>query len=151
MEKYLNKSKKVNRVGIKMVAVGWEWIFLIVAIAVAFFFIVSGLQEKEKNKIKRRLSLIEDNIRRCKSLIVEYGLGSDFEVALDSFRSEISDLYLAVKKRSESIDKTIDNLEESVNELINAIQSKDKERVKTRISVTRDRIADLRSEIRRTT
>ena len=134
-----------------MVVVGWEWILLIVALAVALYLVVSGLKEKEKNKIKRRLSLIEDNIRRCKSLIVEYSLGSDFEVALDSFRSEISDLYVAVKKGGESIDKAIDNLEESVNELISAVQSKDQDRIRTRISVTRDRIADLRSEIRRTT
>ena len=92
--------------------------------------------------------MIEDSVRRAKSLIMEFNLGVEYETALDGIRTELSNLYLK-PKTGEATDKLLSDCEETIRELIKCIEEKDKERVKRSISLLRDRIADLRSEFRR--
>ena len=126
---------------------GYEWLVIIV-IVIVIALLISTDKHGGKELIYRP-SFIEDNIRRCKSLIVEHNLGQEFELALDLCRKEISDMYTMVRKRTKEIDIAIANLDESVNELLKAIESKNRDRIRVQLSLLKDRVADLRSEIRR--
>jgi len=127
--------------------VGWEWLLIcLVMFLVAIRYWIHHLN-KIKN-IKSRISRIEDSVRRAKSLVMEFNLGSEYEVALDGIRTELSDLYLN-PKTGEATEKLLANCEETVRELTKCIEEKDKERVKRTISLLRDRIADIRSQFRR--
>jgi len=98
--------------------------------------------------VKKRISVLEDNVRRTKSLVMEFNLGTEYETALDGIRIELSDLYIK-PKIGEAVDKLLGNCEETVKELAKCVEEKDKERVKRTISLLRDRVADIRSEFRR--
>jgi len=126
---------------------GWEWLLIII-----FFIIIVGsfisYRSHKREVVKSRITRIEDSVRRAKSLVMEFNLGTEYETALDGIRTELSELYIK-PKAGPAVDKFLSNCEETVNELSKCVEEKDKERVKRTISVLRDRIADIRSEFRR--
>jgi len=125
---------------------GWAIIGFIIFLGAGVACWWSG--KSRLRNVKNRLSLVEDTVRRGKSLTMENKLGVDLETALDSIRTDISDLYLKVKY-GETVDKLLDNIEETAKELVRCSETKDIERIRLQISTLRDRVADLRSEFRR--
>jgi len=120
-------------------------LFLLFILIPAVFVVY---RKHEIGVVKSRITVIEDGVRRAKSLVMEFDLGSEYETALDGVRTELSDLYIKPKS-GEAVNKYLTNCEEAVKELMKCVEEKDKERVKRTISLLRDRVADLRSEFRR--
>lgn len=107
-----------------------------------------GWDWKRISDIKKNIYEIENLVGRAKSRIVEFNLGSEYEVKINSMRSELADLYLNPKPGEESRKRLAICLE-TANEIIDLIDRKDTERLELALSSLRDKIADVRSEFRR--
>jgi len=107
---------------------------------------ISG--RRKLNEIKRRLSLIEDSIRRAKSRLIERGFEEKILTMLDSAKNEISNIYLKPKYGGIA-NKYLANIEDAAKELENISGNKSIKNVKYQMSILNDRLADLRSEFRR--